>query len=325
MTDQTMTAVRLPTKSSRKRVIPQIRNPELELSLVREIDISTDASRNTAVKGTNGEPIVTFKGDSNPYIDYHRNDLLHSLQHMRSEGHDEMTFILMTQIKELTFRALHYELFNMQRRIQNDDVAGAMQFGPRIKRLLEFLVKSWDVLSTISTQGFNEFRDQLGISSGQQSYVYRHVEFILGNKSRRLAEAHVNNPDVYPALEKALNSPSLYDDVIRLLARRGLSIPAECLDRDWSADYVPQVAIEKAWIEVHQDPTPENDLYQLSELLTEIADVFSQYRWRHFVSVQRILGLKPGTGGSAGVGWLKHVVELRFFPELWSIRTFLGA
>jgi tryptophan 2,3-dioxygenase len=155
--------------------------------------------------------------------------------------------------------------------------------------------------------------------------MYRHVEFILGNKSRRLAAAHANNPDVYPAMEKALNSPSLYDDVIRLLHRRGYDIPREYLDRDWAEEYKPHPAIEQAWIAVHEDPTPENELYQLGETLIEIADLFSQYRWRHFVSVQRILGLKPGTGGSAGVGWLKHVVELRFFPELWSIRTHLGA
>ena len=213
----------------------------------------------------------------------------------------------------------------MQLRVRNDDVSGALALAPRIKRLFEFLVKTWDVLSTISTHGFNEFRDHLGISSGQQSYMYRHVEFILGNKSHRLAEAHANNPDVYPALQEAMNSPSLYDDVLRLLARRGIDVPKECLNRDWSEEYKPHPGVEKAWIAVHAEPSPDNDLYQLSETLIEIADLFSQSRWRHFVSVQRILGLKPGTGGSAGVGWLKHVVELRFFPELWSIRTYLGA
>jgi tryptophan 2,3-dioxygenase len=231
----------------------------------------------------------------------------------------------MTQIKELTFRAIHYELFNMQLRLRDDDVAGAMDLVPRIRRWFEFLIKTWDVLSTITTHGFNEFRDHLGLSSGQQSYVYRHVEFILGNKSRRLADAHRNNPDVFSALETALNAPSLYDDVIALLARRGFDIPPDCLERDWAADYQPSPAVEAAWLKVHENAVPENDLYGLSEALIEIADLFSQYRWRHFVSVQRILGLKPGTGGSAGVGWLKHVVELRFFPELWSIRTQIGA
>jgi tryptophan 2,3-dioxygenase len=307
----------------RRRIIPQVRDPALELSLVRTIPTSSAGSRSAAVTGTSGEPMVEFQGSSNPFIDFHRNDLLHSLQHMRSEGHDEMTFIVMTQIKELIFKATHYELINTLERIHGDDVAGALALLPRVKRLLEFLAKSWDVLSTISAHGFSEFRDHLGVSSGQQSYMYRHVEFVLGNKSRRLASAHANNPDVYPAIERALNSPSLYDQVLMLLSRRGLKLSAYCLDRDWSADYVPDASVEKAWLEVYANPVPENDLYCLAESLVEIADVFSQYRWRHFVSVQRILGLKPGTGGSTGVGWLKQIVEHRFFPELWSIRTSL--
>lgn len=309
----------------RKRVIPEVRDPALELSLVRSVDISTDESREETVKTTAGQPLVAFDGKSNPFIDYHRNDLLLSIQHMRSDGHDEMVFILMTQCKELTFKALHYEAYNMQMRIKADDVAGALALVPRIKRLFEYLVKTWDVLSTITTSGFNEFRDCLGVSSGQQSYMYRHVEFILGNKSVRLSQAHANNPDVYPQLKASLNSPSLYDDVLALLKRRGIAVPDAALNRNWSETYASNPEVEKAWLEVYADPTPDNDLYQLGEGLIEIADLFSQYRWRHFTSVERILGFKPGTGGSAGVGWLKHVVEHRFFPELWAIRTVLGA
>ena len=221
----------------RIRSIPKVRRPDLELSLVRNIPTSTDDSRAAAVRHTQGEPEVRFEGKSNPFIDYHRNDILHALQHMRSNAHDEMTFILMTQVKELIFKALHYELHNMQMRVRADDVAGALALVGRIRRLFELLIKVWDVLSTITTHGFNEFRDHLGTSSGQQSYMYRHVEFILGNKSRRLADAHANNPDVWPAMQEALTSPSLYDDVIRLLARRGIAIPRECLERDWSEEY----------------------------------------------------------------------------------------
>lgn len=312
-------------KKTRRRVIPQVRDPALELSLVRNIGTSDNDSRNEMVKHTDGEPLVRFEGKSNPFIDYHRNDLLHSLQHMRSDGHDEMPFIIMTQIKELIFKAIHYELHNMQLRIRDDDLTGAMALMPRVKREFEFLIKTWDVLSTITTHGFNEFRNHLGISSGQQSYMYRHVEFILGNKSERLALAHENNPDVWPAMQKALDSPSLYDDVIALLARRGHAIPKECLGRDWKEAYKPHPAVEAAWLKVHEDPSPDNELFVLSEHLIEVADLFSQYRWRHFTSVERILGYKPGTGGSAGVGWLRHVVEHRFFPELWAIRTTLGA
>jgi tryptophan 2,3-dioxygenase len=306
---------------TRKRILPAIRADDLALSLVREVRISTGESRQEAMLTTSGEPVVHFSDKSNPYIDYLRDDVLHSLQHVRTDAYDELPFILMSQIIELIFRGLHYEFVNMQVRIRDDDIVGALNLIPRVRRELELLVKTWDVLSTITPHGFNEFRDHLGAGSGIQSFVYRHMEFVLGNKSRRLAAAHANNPDVYPAIQAALNSPSLYDDVIALLARRGLAIPVERLSRDWADDYEPHPAVEAAWLEVYQQPTPDSDLYGLAEVLIEIDDLFAQFRWRHFVTVQRILGLKPGTGGSAGVRWLRRAVDLRFFPELWAIRT----
>ncbi|WP_198350972.1 tryptophan 2,3-dioxygenase [Flavisphingomonas formosensis] len=292
---------------------------------MRDIGVTTDESREKMVSQTVGEPLVEFAGESNPYIDYHRNDLLHSLQHMRSDAYAELPFILMTQVKELLFRAVHYEFFNMQARIREDDVVGMLDLVPRATREVELVIKTWDVLSTITAADFNGFRNHLGTSSGQQSYAYRHVEFILGNKSAILADAHANNPDVYPQMLAALNGPSLYDDVLALMARRGFAIPQDRLDRDWSQAYQPSGAVEDAWLQVYAEPVPENDLYRVAEALITIDDLFTQYRWRHFVSVQRILGLKPGTGGSAGVGWLRHVTELRFFPELWSLRTRLHA
>ncbi|RQO48698.1 tryptophan 2,3-dioxygenase [Variovorax sp. KBW07] len=305
----------------RRRVIPEVRNPALENSLVKSIASGDDQQREATVKNTDGEPLLQFEGRSNPYLEHQRNDLLLSIQHMRSEGHDEMVFMCITHCKELTFKALHYELANMQARISADDVTGALQLAPRVRALLEFLGKTWDVLSTITPHEFNQFRNTLGIASGQQSYMYRHVEFILGNKSVPLARAHANNPDVWPCMERALHSPSLYDDVLALLHRRDIAMPPEALSRDWSAPYAVNPGVEAAWLWVYGDPTPENDLYRLGEALMDIADVFSQYRWRHFVSVERILGFKPGTGGSAGVGWLRSVVDHRFFPELWSVRT----
>ena len=153
--------------------------------------------------------------------------------------------------------------------------------------------------------------------------MVRHVEFILGNKDRRLASAFRNMPHVWPGVEAALNAPSRYDDVIALLARRGHSIDPDSLQRGWSAPYAANASVEQAWLQVYAKPDPDNDLYRLGEALISLADQMSQYRWRHFVSVQRLLGLKPGTGGSAGVAWLRHVTEHRFFPELWSIRTHL--
>lgn len=305
----------------RRRTVPEVRNPALELSLVKPIATGDNQQRESTVKNTEGEPLLRFEGSSNPYLEHQRNDLLLSIQHMRSEGHDEMVFLCITHCKELTFKAMHYELVNMQARVKADDVAGALQLAPRVLALLGFLGKTWDVLSTITPHGFNQFRNTLGIASGQQSYMYRHVEFVLGNKSEALARAHENNPDVWPYMERALKSPSLYDDVLALLHRRGIAVPPEALARDWAQPYPVNPGVEAAWLQVYADPTPENDLYLLGEALTDIADAFSQYRWRHFVSVERILGFKAGTGGSAGVGWLRRIVDHRFFPELWSMRT----
>jgi tryptophan 2,3-dioxygenase len=287
----------------------------------RPMSKTTDQSRAYTAQATGGQPQVDFAGTSNPYVDYQSIDLLLSLQHPRSEGYDEMIFFIMGQVKELLFRALHFELYNAQIQIREDQIGNALDILARSRAIAEYIGRSWDVLSTISPEGFNQFRNSLGEASGQLSFMYRHVEFILGNKSSRLASAFRNMPHVWPGMEAALNSRSLYDEVIALLARKGLPIDEKALSRDWSEVYVAHESVEKAWLQVYSAPGPGNELYRLGEALITLADAMSQYRWRHFVSVQRLIGLKPGTGGTAGVGWLRHVTEHRFFPELWSIRT----
>jgi tryptophan 2,3-dioxygenase len=287
----------------------------------RPMNVGSEKTRQEEVAKTAGMPITEFKGTSNPYIDYESIDLLLSLQHPRSGGYDEMCFILMGQAKELLFKSLYFELYNARLRIQDDDLPNAALLLERAKKITRLIVGFWEVLSTISTDGFNQFRDYLDVASGQQSFMYRHVEFILGNKSTKMCAVHQNVSHVYPAMKKNLESPSLYDEVIRLLARRGYDLAPECLDRDWSESYQAHKSVEQAWLKVYADASPTNDLYMLGESLTEAADLVSQYRWRHFVSVERILGFKPGTGGSSGVGWLRKVVDHRFFPELWSIRS----
>ena len=306
-----------------KPVRPQIVDPDgVDGSPhARPMPITTDESRAATAAETGGKPMVDFDGTSNPYIDYQSIDLLLSLQHPRSDGYDEMCFFVMGQVKELLFRGVHHEIVNAKHQLDEDEVGNALEILDRAVAFIDYITESWNVLSTITTEGFNEFRDSLGTASGQLSFMYRHVEFALGNKDRRLADAHRNVPHVWPALKLALESPSMYDSAIALLARRGLPVDAHALDRDWSETYSPNNSVEAAWRVVYADPGTHNDLYQLGEKLTALDQQFSLYRWRHFISVERIIGYKPGTGGSSGVAWLEAVTRHRFFPELWALRT----
>lgn len=308
---------------SYKPIRPQIVDPAgVDASPhARPMPITTDESRAATVQETGGVPLVDFEGTSNPYIDYQSIDLLLSLQHPRSDGYDEMAFFVMGQVKELLFRGLHFELANAKNQIDQDEVANASEILQRAVAFIDYLTESWSVLGTISSEGFSQFRDTLGTASGQLSFMYRHVEFVLGNKSASLAEAHRNVPHVWPAMQAALQSPSLYDRIIELLARRGLPIDAEARDHDWSKPYQANESVEQAWRLVYKNRDTHEDLYRLGEQLTGLDQQFSMYRWRHFVTVERIIGYKPGTGGSTGVAWLDAVTKHRFFPELWAIRT----
>ena len=289
----------------------------------RDIGMTTDSTRLQTVHTTDGSPKVDFGGASNPYVDYQFIDLLHTLQAPRSTAYDETCFLVMGQVKELLFNALHFELYNARQQIDNDQVIEAIRMISRAKAIVTYIAQSWDVLSTITADGFNEFRNTLGQASGQLSFMYRHVEFILGNKSARLARAHSNIPHVWPRMLEALEAPSLYDRTIALLARRGYAVDAQALERDWTQPYALNESVESAWLAIYREAKTENNLYELGEALVALDDHISQYRWRHFTSVSRIIGHKPGTGGSAGVGWLRQVTEHRFFPELWSLRTAL--
>lgn len=306
-------------------IFPQLVDPQgVNCSnQVRDIGITTDETRALEAKVTEGQRQVQFGGNSNPYVDYQFIDLLHTLQAPRSKAYDETCFLVMGQVKELLFNALHFELYNAKHQIEQDKVIEAIRMISRARSIATYIAHSWDVLSTITADGFNEFRNTLGQASGQLSFMYRHVEFILGNKSARLARAHSNMPHVWPKMKEALDSPSLYDSVIALLARRGYAIDVQALSRDWTLPYEHNASVEAVWLEIYRQAKTENELYELGEALVTLDDHLGQYRWRHFTSVSRIIGHKPGTGGSAGVGWLRHVTEHRYFPELWSLRTAL--
>ncbi len=286
----------------------------------RPMGKTTDETRAQMVEATGGEPMVDFDGHTNPYIDYQSIDLLLSLQHPRSDGYDEMSFFVMGQVKELLFRGLHFELFNARHQIGQGNVTDALTILNRAGAYVDHLADTWNVLGTITTEGFNEFRDHLGAASGQLSFMYRHVEFILGNKSRRLATAHKNVPHVWPAIKEALESPSLYDAAISHLHEAGHRVDNAALNRDWAETYQSNRSVTQAWRAVYESPHADNPLYLLAEALIALDEKMSLYRWRHFTSVHKIIGFKPGTGGSAGVGWLRQVTEHRFFPELWEIR-----
>jgi tryptophan 2,3-dioxygenase len=306
-----------------KPVFPHLIDSEQVVASVapRSMGKTTDESRAAQAAATGGEPTVDFEGRTNPYIDYQSIDLLLSLQHPRSQGYDEMCFFVMGQVKELLFRGLHFELFNARAQIRDGEIANALIILGRAGQYVDYIGDSWNILSTITTEGFNEFRDHLSTASGQLSFMYRHVEFILGNKNRRLAAAHRNVPHVWPAMEEALNAPSLYDAVIAQLHRAGFEVDGRALERDWSEPYRSDASVRTAWLRVYQTPTADNLLYRLAETLIALDEKISLYRWRHFTSVHKIIGFKPGTGGSAGVGWLRAVTEHRFFPELWEIRN----
>ena len=287
----------------------------------RPMVMGSDDSRNKISKETSGEPLVNYLGKTNPYIDYQSIDILLSLQHPRSDGYDELCFIVMGQVKEMLFKGFHFELVNAQMQIRDGNINNALEILTRAIAYAKYIADTWNVLSTISTEGFSEFRNNLGTASGQLSFMYRHVEFVLGNKSKKLATAHKNVEHVWPEIENSLNSPSLYDDVIALLQRRGFGIDQNLLKRNWPQPYEANASVEAAWLTIYKEASLENDLYSLGEKLTSLDENFSIYRWRHFLTVQKIIGYKPGTGGSAGVGWLENVTSHRLFPELWAIRT----
>jgi len=287
----------------------------------RKMPISTNESRYKTAKKTYGNPLTDYQGESNPYIDYQSIDLLLSLQHPRSNGYDEMCFYVMGQVKEILFKGLHFELFNAREQIKENQIKNAIDIINRATNFVKYIADAWNVLATIKTEGFNEFRDFLGTASGQLSFMYRHVEFILGNKSIKMASAHKNVPHVWPSIQISLNTPSIYDEIIFYLSREGYEISNDALKRDWSKTYNSNKSVKNAWLSIYQNPSNENELFKLGESLIEFDEQFSIYRWRHFVLVKKIIGYKSGTGGSSGVEWLEKVTKHHFFPELWEIRN----
>lgn len=255
------------------------------------------------------------------YGDYLHLDALLAAQHPLSPTHDELLFIIQHQTSELWMKLLLHELHAAIVRIGADDLAPAFKMLTRVTRIMEQLVGAWTALTTMTPPEFTAMRDYLAKSSGFQSAQYRCIEFALGNKNAAMLKPHRHRPDVLAHVETVYRAPSIYDEALRLLARRGLAVPDSHIDRDWTRPYEANDAVEAAWLVVYRDPETHWDLYQLGEKLTDIEDAFRLWRFRHVTTVERVIGFKRGTGGTGGVTYLRRMLDVVLFPELWRLRT----
>ena len=255
------------------------------------------------------------------YGDYLRLDQLLDCQQPVSDQHDEMLFIIIHQATELWMKLVLHELRAATAQLRADALAASFKGMARVSRIQAQLIQSWDVLSTLTPADYLSFRDRLGQSSGFQSYQYRLIEFALGNKNAAMLEPHRHRPELHATLDAALRAPSLYDEVIALLVRRGFAIDSALLHRDFSTPHRSDASVRAAWLAVYRDTAKFWELYELAEELVDLEDWFQQWRFRHVTTVERIIGRKPGTGGTAGVAYLRGALDIRFFPELWEVRT----
>jgi tryptophan 2,3-dioxygenase len=264
---------------------------------------------------------VTWDPGPISYGSYLKLPQLLSLQQPLSAEHDEVLFIVIHQAKELWLKLCLHELEAARRQIVADDLEPAFKMMSRVARIQAQMIQAWEILATMTPSEYVRFRGELGASSGFQSHQYRMLEFILGAKNPAMLRPHEGSPEVHAALSDALNRPSLYDETLRLLARRGFLLPPDKLDRDWSEPYAASAEVEAAWLEVYRDPEQHWDLYELAEKLVDLEYRLQQWRFAHLKTVERIIGFKRGTGGSAGAAYLKAVLDRGFFPELLSLRT----
>jgi tryptophan 2,3-dioxygenase len=262
-------------------------------------------------------------GASQSYAEYLRLDRLLSAQTPSSLKHDEMLFIIVHQASELWMRLMLHELEVVFACVQRDDLDPSFKQLARISRIQDQLLTVWDVLSTMTPADYSAFRNALGRSSGFQSAQYRLLEFRLGNKNADLVAVHRRDPKALQELVRALEAPSLYDESLRLLSRRGYGIPEDVLVRDFREPYATNKVVAGAWLGVYHNAEKDWDLYELAERLVDLDHKFQLWRFQHMKTVERIIGYKAGTGGTSGVSYLAKALELRLFPELWQIRTSL--
>lgn len=257
------------------------------------------------------------------YGDYLHLDEVLGAQRPLSGDHNEMLFIVQHQATELWMKLMIHELRAARDHIRGDDLPPAFKMLSRVARIMAQLNQSWDVLSTLTPAEYSSFRGALGNASGFQSFQYRMVEFLLGNKQALHLEPHRHRPDLLAPLEELHRDASIYDEAIRVLARRGFAIDRECVERDCTSLHAFNQSVCDAWVQVYKGTGEHWDLYELAEKLVDLEDAFRQWRFRHATTVERVIGLKRGTGGTSGVGYLRRMVEIELFPELWRARTAL--
>jgi tryptophan 2,3-dioxygenase len=257
------------------------------------------------------------------YGDYLHLDEVLSAQHPLSPDHNEMLFIIQHQSSELWMKLMLHELEAAMAHIAQDQLGSAFKMLARVSRIMEQLVHAWDVLATMTPPEYSAIRPYLANSSGFQSWQYRCIEFRLGNKNAAMLKPHAHAPERLAQVAAAHAAPSLYDEALRLLSRRGIAVPTSHTERDWTQPYAASADVEQAWLVVYRAPQTHWDLYQLGEELTDLEDAFRLWRFRHVTTVERVIGFKRGTGGTGGVSYLRKMLDVVLFPEIWTLRTSL--
>ncbi|RHW43535.1 tryptophan 2,3-dioxygenase [Neobacillus notoginsengisoli] len=272
---------------------------------------------------TDEKSILTDFTSNMTYSEYLQLDTILSAQNRLSGHHDEMLFIIIHQVSELWMKLILHELNAAIAAIKANQLAVAQKCLARVTKTQTQIIQSWDVLSTLTPSEYMEFRGSLGQASGFQSFQNRMIEFALGYKNGHILKIYQKDPTLLSELKKAYEAPSLYDAAIHALHRAGYPIDEEILSRDVTKSYKENDSVRSAWMRVYKNTKQHWELYELAEKLVDIEDSLQQWRFRHMKTVERIIGFKTGTGGSSGVAYLKKVLDQRFFPELWEIRTTL--
>lgn len=255
------------------------------------------------------------------YGDYLQLESILNAQKPLSPAHDEMLFIIQHQTSELWMKLMLHELRAAIAHVAQDELQPAFKMLARVSKIMEQLVHAWDVLATMTPPEYSALRPYLAQSSGFQSHQYRCIEFAMGNKNAAMLKPHEHSPERLAAVKAAYEAPSLYDESLRLLARRGFAMPKSHTQRDWTQPYEASDAVEQAWLQVYRNPKDHWDLYQLGEELTDLEDTFRLWRFRHVTTVERVIGFKRGTGGTGGVSYLRKMLDVVLFPEIWRLRT----